>query len=1428
LTFIPALAYGRESAPLKVLFLGDQGHHRPADRAAQITPVLALRGIELTYTEDANALNLENLAKFDALLIYANIERITPEQEKALLSYVEGGGGFVPIHCASFCFLNSPRYVALVGAQFERHDTGEFDTKVVDADHPITRNLTPFRTWDETYVHRRHNEEGRQVLQVRDEKGRDEPWTWVRTQGKGRVFYTAYGHDARTWQNPGFHDLLERGIRWVANKGEVFDSRPRVPSGLKPFSYQEAKLPRYVPGAKWGTQGEPITEMQKPVSPAESLPHMAVPKGFHVELFAAEPDIIKPICMAWDHQGRLWIAETIDYPNEKQPPAQGRDRIKICEDTDRDGKADKFTVFADKLSIPTSLCFARGGVIVAQAPEILFLKDTNGDDQADVREVLMTGWDTRDTHAGPSNLRYGLDNWIYAMDGYSGFRGRVGGEPVSFRQGFWRMTPDASKVEYLRSTNNNSWGVGFSEDGLLLGSTANGCPMVYLPIPNRYYDRVRGLSPRVLENIAPNYQFFPITDKVRQVDWFGGFTAGAGSALYTARTYPKPFWNSTAFVAEPTGHLVATYTLQRDGADVRAYYGWNLLASDDEWTAPIAAEVGPDGHVWVSDWYNFIVQHNPTPEGFKTGKGNAYETPLRDKTHGRIVRVVYDGAKPTEWPKLDPADGAGLVAALKNDNMFWRLHAQRLLVERGQLDIVPKLIELARDATADELGLNPGAIHALGTLSGLGVLEGEKRDPRAAEAVLAALKHTSAGVRRMAAGVLPRDAASAEALLAAGLLKDSDAQVRLAAMLALSEMPASEKAGRELAAALVAGRASDRWLVDGLTAAAAAHDAAFLRAVVASRFPKPPAAPVLTVVRRVAEHHARGVPAETVGGLVVALAEADLPIAEPVLDGLAKGWPKDKPARLDDAAEAALGRLLARLGSEGKGQLIALAGRWGSRGLAQHAAEIVAEFLAAASDETKPDAARVEAARQVITLQPKDAQTVRTLLGLLSPRSSPEFTAGLIDAIGKSESAEAGVALIEALPTLTPSSRPEALRVLLGRADWTPALLDAIDAGSVRFTELSLDQKQALAMHPDKSIASRAKAMLEQGGGLPDADRQKVIDEIGPLVLEGGDPAKGKAVFTEQCAKCHTHSGEGSKVGPDLTGMATHPRSELLIHILDPSRSVEGTFVQYNVATTDGRVLNGLLAAESKNAVELIDTEGKRQTVLRDDIEQIAASSKSLMPEGFEKQISTDALRDLLAFLTQRGKYLPLDLRKAATIVSTRGMFYDKDAEPERLIFPDWSPKVVDGVPFVLVDPQGDRIPNVVMLYGPQGVFPPRMPRSVTLPCGTSAKAIHILGGIAGWGAQTPDAEHTVSMIVRLHYKDGTTEDHPLRNGVEIADYIRPVDVPGSKLAFRLRGQQVRYLAIEPKKDEVIESVELVKGRDATAPVVMAVTVETR
>jgi type 1 glutamine amidotransferase len=469
LVSIPTRAADEAPAPatrrLKVLFLGDNNHHQPLERLRQVHSHFSRRGIDFTYTDRLADINPANLNRYDALLVYANLERVNPEAEKAILDYVASGHGYVPIHCASYCFLNSKPLTELTGARFKSHGTGVFKETYADANNELLKDLNPIQSWDETYVHEMHNEKNRTILSFRIDGDKKEPYTWTRTHEKGRIFYTAWGHDQRTWGNADFLALVERGIRWTSSSPTAVGARHASPSSLaptdppKPFEYVEAEVPNYPAGERWGTTDEKRTRpMQLPLSPQESMKHMVIPPGFELKLFAAEPQIKKPIAMAFDERGRLWISETVDYPNEMQREGEGRDRITICQDTDNDGLADKFTIFADKLSIPTSICFANGGLLVAQAPHMLFLKDTNGDDIADERKVLFTGWGTGDTHAGPSNLRYGFDGWIYGTVGYSAFRGTVGGKRLSFGQGLFRFKPDGSQLEFLGSSNNNTWG----------------------------------------------------------------------------------------------------------------------------------------------------------------------------------------------------------------------------------------------------------------------------------------------------------------------------------------------------------------------------------------------------------------------------------------------------------------------------------------------------------------------------------------------------------------------------------------------------------------------------------------------------------------------------------------------------------------------------------------------------------------------------------------------------------------------------------------------------------------------------------------------------------------------------------------------------------------------------------------------------------
>ncbi len=1400
-----------EQPRLAVLLLGDTGHHRPAEFAKVLTPALAKEGIRVTFTTRVADLTPANLAKYDAVAIFRDSGDLPPREEAALVDFVEGGKGLVAIHCASHCFRNSEKYTALVGGRFQRHGTGIFQAHIIDAQHPATAGVKSFASWDETYVHNELAADIR-VLMVREEQGGYEPYTWVREQGKGRVYYTALGHNERTWKVPAFQTLLAQGIRWAAG-------RATGRKDLKPFEYVKANVPFYQPGKSWGTMGAPIRKMQAPLEPAESIKHMHLPEGFEIQLYAAEPDIARPIALAWDERGRLWIAETVDYPNDLQGPGKGHDRIKICEDTKGTGRADKFTVFADKLSIPTSLTFANGGVIVAQAPDFLFLKSSKGDDRADVRKVLFSGWNTHDTHAGPSNLRPGLDNWIWGTVGYSGFRGEVGGKEHRFRQGIFRMKPDGSQLEYLTSTSNNTWGLGLGETGQVFASTANNQHSVHLGLPNRVFERVRGWYGQGSTGIEDHKKFHPVTRNVRQVDFHGGFTAACGHALYTARSFPREYWNRAAFVCEPTGHLVHLDWLVPKGSGYVARDGWNILASDDEWTAPIVAEVGPDGALWVIDWYNYIVQHNPTPTGFKTGKGGAYVTPLRDKTRGRIYRIVYKGAKPTAKPSLHTADPKQLVATLGHDNLWWRQTAQRLLVERGKTDVLPLLAERVRDARS-----GPAALHALWTMHGLGAFAAPK--PEQWEILKTGLAHPEAGARHAALGVLPRTAAGSAALLASKTLTDDDPHVRLEALVALSEMPASPKAAGAVLTMLQEPRnADDRWIPSGAIAAAAASPLDFLLAA-AARDKLTNGTAVAQTVRVVAGHLARQAPDGAVSRLLPALAKARPAVTEALMAGFAAGWPARRPVKLDAPAEAALLALPKQLSPGGAMQLAGLVERWGLQGQFKSLTGGVKKaLLARIADAKLAEADRLAAARDLLAVA-GDAASATALLNEITPQAAPSLTRGLLEALGGSAADGVGAALVKRWAELTPTARPTALAVLLRRPAWTRALLAALQDGSIDKADLSIDQAQQLGKHPDKDIAALAKKVLAGSGRLPNPDREKVLKALLPLAKRRGDAVQGKAVFEKNCAKCHRFGALGQVVGPDLTGIAVRDRADILIDILDPNRSVEGNYRQYVIQTTSGTYLTGLLTGETKTAVVLTDSEAKQHVVLREDIEKLISSKQSLMPEGFEK-LPEGELVSLLDFLTARDKYFPLPLAKAATATSVRGMFYSRDSDLERLVFPKWGPQTVFGVPFQVIDPRGGTIPNVILLNSESGTLTRNLPKSVTVPCNAPAKAIHLLSGVSGWGYPL-GRKGSVSLIVRLHYADGKAEDHPLRNGVHFADYIRVVDVPESKLAFRLRGQQVRYLAVTPRRDASIASIEFVKGTDATAPVVMAVTVESR
>ena len=556
--------------------------------------------------------------------------------------------------------------------------------------------------------------------------------------------------------------------------------------------------------ANYEKRPEPLT-LQLPMSVKGSMERTQVPADCELKLFASEPDIAKPIAFAWDERGRCWVVETRDYPHGVNDNGEGQDSVKICEDTDGDGKADKFTVFADKLNLPTGIVFARGGIIVSQPPKFIFLKDTNGDDKADVRETVIDCWGIRDTHAQASNLHYGFDNWLYGCVGYSGIEGYVGGKKHQFAMGTYRFKSDGSAIEFLHQFTNNSWAHSTNDAGDQFGGTANGAPIFFGGIPaTAYPEGSRGMTAKKINIVEACHT---ITPNFRQVDVFGGYTAAAGSSFIYSDNLPKRF-QGKAMVCEPTMKVVALFDVQPEGAGWKALDFMNIYASSDEWNSPVYAEVGPDGAVWVADFQNFIIQHNPTPSlergGFvaTTGKGGAHENDLRDHSRGRIYRVVAKGTSPkAEKPTLTAS------------TQYARLTAQRQMVESGDKVDVKSLDQAVLD-TSDRTA----AIHALWTLQGINQLDEATHK--------AALLSKDTRLRRNAIRALGSDAKAQSLLFGSGVISDPDLHTRLAAFVKLADFPTTPEIQtlvKKLAADPVVK--NDEWLAEAVKMLGRKHKA---------------------------------------------------------------------------------------------------------------------------------------------------------------------------------------------------------------------------------------------------------------------------------------------------------------------------------------------------------------------------------------------------------------------------------------------------------------------------------------------------------------------------------------------------------------------------------------------------------------------------
>lgn len=965
-------------------------------------------------------------------------------------------------------------------------------------------------------------------------------------------------------------------------------------------------------------------------TPAESLKAIHLSDDFHVELFAAEPEVMSPVEMAFDENGKIYVAEMFDYPDDPPAGKPARSRIRLLEDTDGDGKIDKSTIFAENVLAVSGLMPWKGGLIVTSAPDILFMKDTNGDGKADVRKVLYTGFTKVNQEARVTNPRLAIDNWIYCSN--TGSNGRITSPdhpemaPVLVRGTDFRFDPISGKAE--AASGPAQFGSTFNDFGDRF-ITQNTTHIRHVVVPMQYLARaplleVAAVAQDISDHGRPSARMYPLTGpqewrkrrtQIRQqrynenhlnvTEQVGGwFTAASGGTVYNGDAFPKEYIGNV-FTGDVSGNLVHRDIISPDGPTFRAHRAkenTEFLASTDVWFRPCHFANAPDGNLYVTDIYRQVIE---TPESIPEEIRKKIDF-FKGDTLGRIYRIVpnHPLRRGNLKPNLGSLSSADLVKQLANPNGWHRLTAQRLLLERQDRSVVPDLKAMAANAPSPE-----AHVHALWMLNALGAIE-----PAAIERDF---KDADARIRthalRLSEPFLNQSKPLADAALK--LAGDSDQQVQFQASLTLGDL----KNSRSLAALaeLAHERSSDPWFRVAILSSTADSASPFFHALLAKgeSWTDPQLLIGLSALIGARQNSAE------ISGWFAALPKLTQP--DQALEGLTRGLRISNARNVRaPGVEQALTRLLAS-GSES----------------VQHAAweasryfELTTLLRRAANDAVNPDLTEAKRIVAIRALRGGRFDAVSPVLEkILQTHPTPGVEAATVDSLAAFDEPSAGRAILSNWRAYGPDARKHAVDALLGQKNRVPLLLKAVEDGDVEPAALDASARSHLYQDPDPNVAKRSRALLESTA----SDRAKVVASYHDVVNMAGDVAHGKKFFDDTCARCHMPRRQGGRVGPDLSGINNKTKEELITSILNPSYAIEPRFVNYVITTKDGRMYDGVIANETPGSVTLRggSDDGSDETVLRKNIADIRASTVSLMPEGLEEKMSKQDLANVIAYL---------------------------------------------------------------------------------------------------------------------------------------------------------------------------------------------------
>lgn len=937
-----------------------------------------------------------------------------------------------------------------------------------------------------------------------------------------------------------------------------------------------------------------------PYAPDEALSTIEIEEGFAVELFAAEPLVQDPVAMTIDERGRVYVVEMPGYPLD----TGGSGRVKLLHDTDGDGYPDAATLFAEGLTLPNGVMRWKQGVIVTDPPDVLYLEDTDADGVADIREVMLTGFALSNPQHNANTPLYGLDNWIYIANNgtiswtekYADPFGDTGGEiffpaqpeaprlpPNGFDRNI-RFRPDTFELQ-MRSGDSqfghtfDTWGRHF----LNSNSHHHYYEALAAPYLERNLSVAVGDATQTSLHGGRASQVFPITvDPEHQLLTDRGvMTSACGITWYHGDLFPAPYDDNITFTAEPVHNLVHVNKVAAEGSSFvasRIREGKEFLASTDSWFRPVNFTVGPDGALYLVDYYRQIVEHPEWMDDEVVEAGNLTQGTAR----GRIYRIVPEGTPQPSWMNaLEPMDTAERVHRLADTNGWWRMTAQRMLVSERDTAAIPLLREQLSRETQPE-----GRLHILWSLHGLDALRTED--------IRVGLEDPHPGVRENAVRLAEMDTQGWESLrpYLLQLVNDTNAKVRYQVLTTLGLVETVSKEILRAQEQILRRDIDDEWVQ---VAALLSMPSDRLLGIALSHSDDP------ALVEKVAGVIAQEQHASTLFARVRASGD-DLWWHAPVLRGIASSGSKASASQAVD--------LMAQMWSTENEEIAhAILALLPSTSLTP---DVVDEAYRLAQD---PQASLPQLLRavRILSIAPTGPELLITLFTSEAPL---ELQLEVLKGLRRRGGIEVAVHILGEWTRLTPQLRRTALETFTN-AERAALLVEALEAGVVSIAELSWNQRVRLMRDTPEPTRSRARALLQV---TDEASGKTVTDFV-------GDFESGAAIFATTCASCHTRG-----FGPDLATVSHWPDHMLIDAIRNPTKSISSGFELWQVVTVHGDTLRGAIASETPSAVRLVD-EQTDIIIRRSEIESVLPMTISGMPE--ELVPDSQKLADLLAFLKQ-------------------------------------------------------------------------------------------------------------------------------------------------------------------------------------------------